>query len=86
MTKKRNMSLRARLPGSTPQARQDKTRSPKDAAEAAFGSFLTATPRLNSEVKAEVDRLLRALSMQERMHLMSGDGPFIRGTRDMSKR
>ncbi len=86
MTKKRNMSVRARLLGSTPQAKQDKTRSPKDAAAAAFSSFRTATPRSNSEVEAEVDRLLRSLSMQERMLLMSGDGPFIRGTRDMSKR
>ncbi len=52
----------------------------------AFGSFLADESPSYADVEDQVDRLLDSLSMQERMHLMSGDGPFIRGTRAMSQR
>ncbi len=86
MAGERNTSLRAKLVRSDPQELQDKTAAPREAALDAFGSLVSAVPRTNSEVETEVERLLGSLSMEERIHLMSGDGPFIQGTRAMSKR
>ena len=55
-------------------------------AQNAFGAFTAELGRSHLEAEAELDHLLESLSMQERMHLMSGDGQFIKGTRAMSKR
>ncbi|MEX0767867.1 MAG: glycoside hydrolase family 3 N-terminal domain-containing protein [Microthrixaceae bacterium] len=37
-------------------------------------------------MEQKVDQLLNSLSMRERIHVMSGDGPLISGTRAMSQR
>jgi beta-glucosidase len=86
MTNQPEIPLRAKLARSNPQALQDQIAAPRDAAQSAFGSLVSEVPRTSTEVEAEVNRLMNSLSMAERIHLMSGDGPFIKGTRAMSKR
>jgi beta-glucosidase len=55
-------------------------------AHCAFGAFTSGAKRSEAELERELDQLLKSLSMKERMHLMSGDGNLIAGTRAMSKR
>jgi beta-glucosidase len=59
---------------------------PADAVESAYGDLARRAPSDPDAVEAFVDELLAELSVEERIGLLSGDGSFVRGTVDMSKR
>jgi beta-glucosidase len=59
---------------------------PADAVEAAYGELARSAPTDPEAVERRVEELLSALTVDERIGLLSGDGAFVRGTRDMAKR
>ena len=59
---------------------------PADAVESAYGELARTAPVEPDAVEAVVDEILGRLTPGERIRLLSGDGPFVRGTLDMAKR
>ncbi len=59
---------------------------PSDAVESAYGDLARTAPTEPDAIEAFVDEVLAQLTERERIGLLSGDGPFIRGTRNLAKR
>ncbi len=56
---------------------------PPDAVERAVGGLVATAP---AAIDAEVERLLAELTADEKLGLLSGDGPLVAGTLDMARR